>query len=210
MFLYSIVALAVALIVGGLVWRGVSRRHALPCPVWLRWLVEMENPFFKIYQTPSITGLLGLAPGMRVLDAGCGPGRVTVAMARLVGPEGEVTALDVQEGMLRRAREKAAAAGLANIRFLLAGLGEGKLEQGIYDRAVLATVLGEIPDRESALREIYGALKPGGILSVTEIIMDPHYTGREKAISLATGAGFVDAGFWGGRWAYTIHFAKPA
>jgi len=40
---------------------------------------------------------------------------------------------------------------------------------------VLVTVLGEVPDREAALREIFDALKPGGILSVTEIIFDPHF-----------------------------------
>src|SRR5262249_48157085 len=112
---------------------------------------------------------------MAVLDAGCGPGRVAIPIARQVGPRGEVVAMDIQAGMLQRAREKAAAANLANIRFLEGGLGEGKLGRNRFDRSVLVTVLGEIPDREAALREIFDALKPGGMLSVTEIIFDPHF-----------------------------------
>jgi ubiquinone/menaquinone biosynthesis C-methylase UbiE len=65
---------------------------------------------------------------------------------------------------LQRVQAKAQAANLNNIRFLQAGAGEDKLEHSYYDRAVLVTVLGEIPDREAALREIVEALKPGGIL----------------------------------------------
>ena len=85
---------------------------------------------------------------MAVLDAGCGPGRLAIPIARHVGPRGEAVAMDIQAGMLQRAREKAEAAKLANIRFLEGGLGEDKLGRNRFDRAVLVTVLGEIPDRE--------------------------------------------------------------
>lgn len=50
---------------------------------------------------------------MRVLDAGCGPGRLTIPLARQVGPTGEVVALDVQQGMLKRVRKNAARGGHA-------------------------------------------------------------------------------------------------
>src|SRR5512134_1409969 len=61
-----------------LIWRLSSRRHSLPCPSWLGWMVEMDNPFTKVNRARVIVGLLGLAPGMKVLDAGCGPGRLTL------------------------------------------------------------------------------------------------------------------------------------
>ena len=62
------------------------------------------------------------------------------------------------------------AANVANVRFVQAGLGEGKLPEAAFDRELLCTVLGEILDREAALAEIFKALKPGGILSVTEVL----------------------------------------
>jgi ubiquinone/menaquinone biosynthesis C-methylase UbiE len=145
---------------------------------------------------------------MHVLDAGCGPGRVTIPLARAVGPHGEVVALDIQPRMLQRARHRAQAAGLKNITFLDMAIESGKLGLGRYDRAVLVAVLGEIPDRQSALREIYGALKPGGILSVTEIMLDPHYQSRSAIVNFAKSAGFREEAFFGNKLAFTLHLEK--
>ena len=191
------------------VWRFASRRRSLPCPVWLRWLVELDNPFAKTNRAAFIVEHLELQPGMAVLDAGCGPGRLAIPVARQVGRQGNVVAVDIQPGMLQRARQKAQQANLANIQFVQAGLGEGKLGRDQFDRALLVTVLGEIPDREAALREIFDALKPDGILSVTEIIFDPHFQGRNTVIQLATAAGFREKEFFGNRIAYTLHLEKP-
>lgn len=47
----------------GLIWRLSSRRHELPCPAWLGWMVEMDNPFTKVNRARVIVGLLELAPG---------------------------------------------------------------------------------------------------------------------------------------------------
>jgi FkbM family methyltransferase len=134
-------------------------------------LVELDNPFTETNRAAVIVERLELQPGMAVLDVGCGPGRVAIPIASKVGPEGEVVAVDIQPGMLRRAQKKARAAKVTNIRFLEAAVGEGKLPRDRFDRALLVTVLGEIPDRERALREIFDALKPGGRLSVTEVIL---------------------------------------
>ena len=71
------------------------------------------------------------------------------------------------------------------------------------------TVLGEIPDREAALREILAALKPGGMLSVTEIIFDPHFQSRATITQLARSAGFREKAFYGNRIAYTLNLEKP-
>jgi SAM-dependent methyltransferase len=197
-------------VVATVMWLVASRRQSLPCPVWLRWCVELDNPFTKTNRAAVIVDHLALQPGMAVLDFGCGPGRLTVPVAQRVGQEGRVVAVDLQAGMLARAKEKARAANLSNIEFVQAGAGEGKLGQGRFDRALLVTVLGEIPDRTEALKEIFDALKPGGILSVTETLFDPHYQSRPTVTRLAGEVGFSERGFFGNRVAFTLNLGKPA
>jgi ubiquinone/menaquinone biosynthesis C-methylase UbiE len=190
------------------VWRLASHRSSIPCPAWLGWLVELDNPFFKNNSADRIIQHLALAPGMKVLDVGCGPGRLTIPVARYIGPTGEVTALDIQLGMLQRAREKALAENLGNIRFMRGRAGDGILGNSQFDRVLLVTVLGEIPDPKAAMADIFQSLKPGGLLSVTEVIADPHFQGCASVTRTASSAGFTKKDFWGNRISFTIHFEK--
>lgn len=190
-------------------WRLASRRQSLPCPVWLRWLVELDNPFTKTNRAAFIVETLALSPGMTVLDAGCGPGRLTVPLARSVGPAGRVLALDIQPGMLARAKARTEAAGHTNVEFAAAALGDRKLPANHFDRVLLVTVLGEIPDRAAAVAELCDALKPGGLLAIVEVVFDPHFQSRSTATSLAISTGLRERAFFGHTLAYVIHFEKP-
>lgn len=181
-------------------------RRPRPCPTTFVWL--LDNPFTARYHA-TVLSRLDLSPGLAVLDAGCGPGLLTVPIARAVAPEGSVLALDVQAGMIQRAKQAVARAGLANVAFLLAGLGQGRLPAQSFDRALLVTVLGEIPDRLGALREIYSSLKPGGLLSITETLPDPHYQSRGKVKALAREAGFGIRGEFRNWLTFTINLEKP-
>jgi ubiquinone/menaquinone biosynthesis C-methylase UbiE len=69
--------------------------------------------------------------------------------------------------------------------------------------------LGEIPDRSAALAQCYQALKPGGRLSITELIPDPHYQTRSTVRRLAVEAGFRLLSIQGGWCFYTANFVKP-
>lgn len=186
-------------------WRVLARFVSVPCPSQLSWLVD--NRFFDPL-TERTLRQLDLSPGMQVLDAGCGPGRMTIPIARGVGRDGRVVALDIQADMLRRVEAKAREAALTNISLLRGGLGTGVLPAGTFDRAVLVTVLGEIPDRDAALREIYASLKPGGFLLVAEFVADPHYQSLGKVQALAARAGFRPSTSSGNWVAYSVRLEK--
>ncbi len=184
-----------------------QRRRPIPHPPPLTFL--FDNPIVGVVVGPELLiERLSLAPGMRVLDAGCGPGRLTVPLARAVGPAGEVVALDGQSTMLAKLEERLGAEGITNVRPLQAGLGEGAVE-GPFDRIVLAMVLGEVRDREAAVRELYAALRPGGILSVTEVFGDPDYRRPSTVRREVEVAGFRLVERYGGFPGYTLNFEKP-
>jgi len=187
-------------------WRLASKRRSLPCPAWLGWMVD--NRFARA-RTRRTLAQLELSPGMHVLDGGCGPGRLTVPIAQAVGPEGTVFAIDIQPAMLSRAQAKARDASVSNVTFLLGSLGAGQLPHAAFDRACLVTVLGEIPDKNVALKEIYTSLKPGGFLLVTEVVGDPHYQSLGKVKELAQEAGLQPATHYGNWMAYSIRLDKP-
>ena len=74
---------------------------------------------------------------------------------------------------------------------------------------LLVTVIGEIPDRKTALTQIFDSLETGGLLSVTEVIADPHFQRRGSVARAATEVGFVEREFFGNSISYTLNFEKP-
>lgn len=208
--LYLFIVLIALCIIIVIIWRFASRRHAIPCPVWMSGLLDTPFTHGISARTQKTIQRLNIRPGMNILDAGCGPGRLAIPLAQRAGSQGRVTAIDIQEGMLGQAQKRAQEAHLNNIRFLRIGLGEGNLESNSFDRAVLVTVLGEIPDREAALQELYDTLKSGGILLVEETICDPHFQTRSTILRLAGAAGFVEKEFFGNWFSYTLTLEKPS
>jgi ubiquinone/menaquinone biosynthesis C-methylase UbiE len=190
-------------------WRLRSRRTLLPCPAEFAWLVEMENPLARATNSDHVVRELALPPGARVMDIGCGPGRVTIPLARAVGPHGEVLALDVQAAMLTRVAEKAAKEGLANVRLVQSDVRSASIEGGSLDAAVMVMALGEVPAGASVFPFIFSALKPGGRLLVAESIFDPHFVIRRKLREQAAAAGLVERAYAGNIFGYSIVFEKP-
>jgi len=112
----------------------------------------------------AVAARLGEASRLRVLDAGCGDGLLSLAMAKR-HPAWALVGVDLREDLLDGARKRAVARGLPNARFV-----PGNLEQPLPERdrdAVTAVeCLSEIPDDRQALRMMREALRPGGLIVV--------------------------------------------
>jgi ubiquinone/menaquinone biosynthesis C-methylase UbiE len=111
--------------------------------------------------------LPALAPGLSVLDVGCGPGTITADLAVLVAP-GRVTAVDRSEDVLAEARATAAARGLANVRFARADVLDLDFPDGSFDVVHAHQVLQHVGDPVAALREMRRVCRPGGIVAARD------------------------------------------
>jgi ubiquinone/menaquinone biosynthesis C-methylase UbiE len=145
----------------------------------------------------------------RVLEVGPGSGFFSVALARCV-PEGHLALLDLQPAFLVRAQRKLTKAGLRNFNCTPGNACDLPFPDGDFDVAVFVTVLGEITEPAACLREVLRVLKPGGLLSITELRLDPDFVPREHVDLLVDRAGFEFVEAWGPPRSYTAHFRRPA
>jgi SAM-dependent methyltransferase len=104
----------------------------------------------------------GIAPGMRVLDIGCGVGDVALIAARLVGRHGHVTAIDIDQPALTIARERARDQGLAQATFVCADAHAYRTDSP-FDAIVGRHVLIHAPDPLSLLRSLWPHLRSRGL-----------------------------------------------
>ncbi|OHU99127.1 methyltransferase domain-containing protein [Mycobacterium talmoniae] len=109
------------------------------------------------------TEWLDLQPGAIALDVGCGPGPVTTALARAVGPSGLALGLDISEPMLARAVR---AESGPQTGFLRADAQQLPLRDATVDAVVSIAAVQLIPDPAAALAEMGRVLRPGGRLAV--------------------------------------------
>jgi ubiquinone/menaquinone biosynthesis C-methylase UbiE len=159
--------------------------------------------------TQATLDRMQILPGMTVVEIGPGPGRLLIPAARRALPGGKAIGLELQQGMLDKLRRKLATDDPGNLELICGDATKRVLPSGCADLVYMCTVLGEIPDRATALANCFDALKPGGRLSITEIIGDPHYQSRTKVDQLSRAAGFEPEGTSGNWRMYTANFRKP-
>ncbi|MFB3886628.1 MAG: class I SAM-dependent methyltransferase [Thermodesulfobacteriota bacterium] len=139
------------------------------CPWWL--CFTFDNPLRKLLHNPQAILSPYVHPGDRVIDIGPGMGYFTIPLARLVGPEGRVVAIDVQEKMLSVLKSRAKKNGVSErIETYLAS----ERSLGIHEKAdfILAFWMAhEVRDQSSFFGEIRDLLKPEGSLLLAEPIL---------------------------------------
>lgn len=136
------------------------------CPWWIGHL--LANPLRKLLQHPQKILAPYVTPGMTVLEVGSGMGFFTIPLARLVGPEGRVIAVDIQRRMLEGVRKRARKAGVEDRVFTVL-CEPDKLETPFpADFCLLFATAHEAPDTGALFRQIRSAMEPTGTLLLSE------------------------------------------
>ena len=128
-------------------------------------------------QLEQIFARLPVSAGMRILDLGTGSGYLAFAAAARY-PDVQLTGLDIVTETLARNREKAARAGLCNLRFTDYGGAEMPFADGEFDMVMTRYALHHFPDIRGSLREISRILRPGGYFFLSDPAPDPRDTAR--------------------------------
>jgi ubiquinone/menaquinone biosynthesis C-methylase UbiE len=162
------------------------RRNPSACPNSQRFWVQAPHPLIT---RERLRETLDPEPGERVLELGPGTGYYTLEIAEWIGAEGTLEIFDIQQEMLDHTMRRVTDSGLANVTATRGDATALPYDDESIDAVVLITVLGEIPDRDAALREIARVLRPGGRLVVGELVGDPHYTSPAALRRLGEAAG---------------------
>ena len=162
------------------------------CPVWVAHL--LASPIRKLLQNPKKILSPFIKQGMTVLDIGCAMGFFSLPLAEMVGENGRVICLDVQEKMIDSVRKRAYKAGLSDrIKTHLcsqSSLGLTDLKERI-DFALAFAVVHEVPDAGSFFSEIHEAIKPDGKFLVAEPKGHVSESDFDATVSLAEQEGFT-------------------
>ena len=208
--------LQIVLIITGIIiaWliltRLIRRIYQFPAPAFIGYF--LDSNYRRRIQPPSqIIERSGIKKGDRVLEIGCGSGAYTTFVAREVGKEGIVEALDIQPAMLAQLKKKLAKpenSDIQNIRLHESSAYQLPFKEGSIDLVYMITVLPEIPDQAKVLAEVRRVLKVNGILAVTEFFPDPDYPLSSTTSKKGEKAGFDVEGLFGNLWTYTVRFRK--
>lgn len=136
---------------------------ATVAPTW----IEVEDRLNEVIELPGEMAMdrLGLRPGERVLDLGCGTGRTTLRLAERVAPGGEAVGVDITEEMVARARRHAALASGLHVEFVVADVQAHDFGPDRFDAAYSRFGVMFYSDPVAAFRRVRAALRPGGRLS---------------------------------------------
>jgi SAM-dependent methyltransferase len=140
-------------------------------------LAELERLRFQHEvwgdQTRAFLTRLGVREGMRVLDLGCGPGFVSLELARLVGPTGRVTALDESSGWHAWLSTEARRLGIANLVQVETRLQHADFPEDSFDLVFGRWFWSFVPDPCTQARRVARWLSPGGVFA----LQDYHHEG---------------------------------
>ena len=138
------------------------------------WLERLEVGSRELYSArEAVVEAAGLEPGDRIADIGAGTGLYTLLFADAVGPKGRVYAEDIEPMFLNLINQRVEDTGFANVTAVLGREDDITLPEESVDVVFIADTYHYFENRESIMRSIYNALKPGGSLILVEFDIEP-------------------------------------
>jgi demethylmenaquinone methyltransferase/2-methoxy-6-polyprenyl-1,4-benzoquinol methylase len=120
---------------------------------------------------------LGLRPGDKVLDVGCGTGRSLEHLQKAVGPAGRVYGIDISAGMLGKAQEFCDARGWHNVELMQCDAA-GFTAPAPLNGVLFSLSYNTMPDHRAVLRRAWDQLVPGGRLVIMDAKVPPGASGK--------------------------------
>ena len=162
-----------------------ARNKTGPMPDWvfrgMTWTYALVDLFSS---TARRLARLPLRKGMTVVDYACGPGRYCIDIARFIGPESKVYAVDIQPLAVQIIRDKAARQALANIEPILARAYATGIPSSCADLVLLLDALHQVADRPALLREIRRIIRPDGAF-----LVEPGHMKLDRARDIVVSSG---------------------
>ena len=205
---YVAVFLGVFVFLFFVVLRVIRHYVHFPIPAFATQLID--NPYRRRFiQKPHvIADRMQLCSGMIVVEIGPGKGNYTKVVANRVLPDGKVYAVDIQESVINRLKEKILKENNENIEPRIDDAHNFSFPDETIDRVLAISCLPEIPNPTQVLRECHRILKPNGTVSLCEIIVDPDYPRRQTEKNWANKAGFTLENEYGNFFSYQLNFKK--
>jgi ubiquinone/menaquinone biosynthesis C-methylase UbiE len=158
------------------------------CPWWL--IYSFDNPLRRLVHKPEVFLAPYVRPGATVLDIGCGMGYFSMALARLVGPDGRVISADLQPQMLDLLRRRAERQGLADRIIPRKCVVDDINVSEPVDFALAFWMAHEVPDPDRFFAQLRRCLKPGAKLYIVEPRIHVKLEALKRTIARAEGQGF--------------------
>ena len=165
--------------------RVLPRLIGLACLIWAVSLLGQERGAQESHReqwqkVDAIFAEMGVRPGAIVADVGAGDGFFTSRLARAVGANGRVFAVDIDDEAMDRLRKRLQEDGIANVTIVKGSTDDPKLPERTLDAALIVNAYHEMEQHQSVLAGLRRALKPDGRLVIVEPVT-PSRRGRPRA-----------------------------
>lgn len=166
-----------------------------------KWVEVFDDPERDAWQKPAeLVAALGIQPGSTVADIGAGTGYFNPHLAKAVGPDGTVIAVDIEQSLVAHMTERAVKEGTPQVKPRLGAPDDPKLQPGEVDLVMMVDTYHHIDGRVAWFTRLKESVKPGGRLAVIDFKQgdipigppEDHRIPVDKVVAELTEAGWTE------------------